>query len=101
MFTQCSFVQVQNSVLTYMHCTVYTKPNFLNAVFAFPFSVAALTVISLADFQQLSNQPPAQQKLIFFLIVSIGDAALLDAAKKGNLTRVCTQYCSHLASGLL
>ena len=58
-----------------------------------------LTVIDLADFQQLSNQPLVQQKLIIFLI-SVGDAALLDAAKKGNLTRVCTQYCS-LASGFL
>ena len=85
-----------------MHCTLYTKPIFLNTVCAFPFSVAVLTVISLADFQQLSNQPPAQQKLIFFfLIISVGDAALLDAAKKGNLIRVCTQYCSHLASGSL
>ena len=60
-----------------------------------------LTVISLSDFQQVSNQPPVQQKLIIFLVISVGDAALLDAAKKGNLTRVCTQYCSHLASGLL
>ena len=101
MYTQCSFVQVQNSVLTCVHCTLYTKPIFLNAVCAFPFLVAVLTVISLANFQQLSNQPPAQQILIIFLIISVGDAALLDAAKKGNLTRVCTQYCSHLASGLL
>ena len=36
--------------------------------------MAVLTVISLASFQQLSNQPPAQQILIFFLIISVGDA---------------------------
>ena len=63
---------------------------------AFSFSVAMLTVISLI------KPAPTRAKTDYgiFLIVSIGDAALLDAAKKGNLTRVCTQYYS-LASGLL
>ena len=28
MYTQCSFVQVQNSVLTCVHCSLYTKPIF-------------------------------------------------------------------------
>lgn len=121
-YTKWSFILLQNCVrLTSVHCTctLYTKLifwlqyqtssqalikvlwRFLSfTVGAFSFSVAMLTVIDLADFQQLSNQPPVQQKLIIFLIISVGDAALLDAAKKGNLTRVCTQYCS-LASGFL